>query len=218
MAKHFRGRAATAHFPPNRTSSSRWNRFALKNATIHTFTGRSVRYTHIMQLVVQSTGIANWFSALVPPPQRGGCGFAVGARCSRPPGSTLLGLDRERERKKNKKQTGETILITFWSRNKSAQCFVLSEFVQVHAHHRRRRRRRSQDFPNFPIHTAHVPFSGRKTQHLVSSGGFLTENHVKSGMGTRSMKYFSHFQSHSPPNRSCKISCFINFTLFAQIC
>lgn len=123
MAKHFRGRAGTAHFPPNGTSSSRWNLFALKNATIHTFTGRSVGYTHIMQLVVQSTGIANWFSALVPPPQRGGCGFAVGARCSRPPGSTLLGLDWGR--KKNKKQTSETILITFWSRNKSAPVSVL---------------------------------------------------------------------------------------------
>ena len=36
-------------------------------------------FTHVMQLVVESTGVADRLPVLVPPPQRGGGGLAVGA-------------------------------------------------------------------------------------------------------------------------------------------
>ena len=39
-----------------------------------------------MQLVIESTCIADWFPLIVPPPQRGGGGPAVSAAQAQPPG------------------------------------------------------------------------------------------------------------------------------------
>lgn len=42
-----------------------------------------------MQLVVEAARVADWLPGLVPPPQRGGRGLAVGAAGARPPRRAL---------------------------------------------------------------------------------------------------------------------------------